>query len=282
MICCNTKKEAAQTVFEWKKNGFKIGLVPTMGSLHAGHLALLKACKAQGFKTVLTIFVNPTQFNDSSDFNNYPRDVASDLALVGDLADLAFVPADAEMYGSLPVLNIGFGSLETVMEGKFRPGHFNGVGVVVSKLFNIIQPDVAFFGQKDLQQCAIVERLVEDLSFPIEIIKHPIIRESDGLAMSSRNRRLTPSQRAVAGKVFQAIELVKENLKKGQGVTVAREQGLALLEKEPLFRLNYLEIVDAKTLQSIDNISQQEQEMAICVAVFVGEVRLIDNILFKI
>ncbi len=280
MICCKTKKEAAQTVFEWKKNGFKVGLVPTMGSLHEGHLALLQASKAQGFKTVLTIFVNPTQFNDSSDFKNYPRDVENDLALVGDLADLAFVPADAEMYSSLPVLSINFGHLETVMEGKFRPGHFNGVGIVVSKLFNIIQPDVAFFGQKDLQQCAIVEQLVEDLSFPIEIIKHPIIREPDGLAMSSRNRRLSTHERSVACKVFKAIEAVKENVKNGGDISAAREKGLAHIQSEPLFRLDYLEIVDSKTLKPIDKVGKEE--MAICVAVFLGDVRLIDNILFKI
>lgn len=280
MIYCKIKKEAAQTVFEWKKNGFKIGLVPTMGSLHEGHLALLKSCKAAGYKTVLTIFVNPTQFNDKSDFDNYPRDLATDLALVGDLADMAFVPADAQMYNSLPLLSIGFGPLETVMEGKFRPGHFNGVGIVVAKLFNIIQPDAAYFGQKDLQQCAVVEQLVEDLSFPIEIIKYPIVREFDGLAMSSRNRRLTPNQREVAGKVFQAIELVKELLKKGKRVSVAREDGLMLLQAEPLLKLDYLEVVDSKTLNAIEQI--QQQEIAICVAVFVGEVRLIDNILFKI
>ena len=280
MICSKTKKEAAQTVFEWKKNGFRIGLVPTMGSLHEGHLALLRSSKAQGFKTVLTIFVNPTQFNDRADFNNYPRDVAADLALVGDLADLVFVPADAEMYNSLPVLNVEFGELETVMEGKFRPGHFNGVGIVVSKLFNIIQPDVAFFGQKDLQQCAVVEQLVEDLSFPIEIVKHPIVRESDGLAMSSRNRRLTTSQRSVAGKVFQAIDLVKANLKSGASLSVSRAKGLALLQAEPLFDLDYLEIVDSKTLSPLTEVSQQE--IAIRKAVFLGDVRLIDNILFKI
>lgn len=280
MVCCKTKKEVIQTVSEWKKSGFNVGLVPTMGSLHDGHLALIKACKAQGYKTVLSIFVNPTQFNNTLDFDNYPRDVASDLALVGDMADLVFVPEDAEMYSNSPVLSIYFGQLEMVMEGKFRPGHFNGVGIVVAKLFNIIQPDVAFFGQKDLQQCAVIEQLVQDLSYPIKIIKHPIIREPDGLAMSSRNRRLTTDQRSIVGKVFQAIELVKTSLKRGYTIADARESGLKLLQAEPLFKLDYLEIVDAKTLESIQLVNNQE--IAICVAVFVGEIRLIDNILVKI
>ena len=277
MILCKTKKEVFRVVSDWKKEGAVIGFVPTMGSLHEGHLSLVKACKSSGYKTVLSIFVNPTQFNDASDFEKYPRELEQDLSLVQGFVDAVFVPSDSEMYIDAPLLTFQFGKLETVMEGKFRPGHFNGVGIVVSKLFNIIQPDVAFFGQKDLQQCAVVEQLVRDLSFPIKIVRHPIIRESDGLAMSSRNKRLSVEERKIATIVFKALLAVEAAIQRGDSIAISRQKGLEVLKEEPLFRLDYLEVVDSITLESVNQ--KHKNNLAVCIAVFLGEIRLIDNIL---
>lgn len=257
-----------------------VGLVPTMGALHEGHLSLIEASRAQNDITVCSIFVNPIQFNNPDDLARYPRTLEADctmLAAVG--CDAVFAPSVEEMYPEKSLLKFDFGDLERVMEGKFRPGHFNGVGIVVSKLFNIVQPDRTYFGQKDLQQVAVVRRMMIDLGFQIELHPRPTLREADGLAMSSRNRNLTADERAIAPHIFEGLKLAKTQLLEGQKPTKVK----ALIEehfgKEPAFRLEYFEIVNAHTLQNVDSL-QATGQTAMCIAAHLGKVRLIDNFVF--
>ena len=187
-----------------RRKGKSLGFVPTMGALHRGHLSLIEASKAENDLTICSIFVNPTQFNNPQDLAVYPRTLQADCEMLESVkCDVVFAPNAHDMYLTLPNLKFDFGDLERVLEGKFRPGHFNGVGIVVSKLFNIIQPDSAYFGQKDLQQCAIINRLVKDLSYNLKLNICPTQRETDGLAMSSRNRNLTPEQRKNAPEIYK-------------------------------------------------------------------------------
>lgn len=195
----NTISETQQYLKAQQRAGKTIGFVPTMGALHAGHISLIERAKTENDLAVCSIFVNPTQFNNSDDLKKYPRTLERDCEMLRPVGcDVVFAPSAEEMYPSLPQLKMDFGTLETIMEGKFRPGHFNGVGIVVSKLFNIVKPDKAYFGLKDLQQVAVIRRMVQELSFDLEIIPCPTLRETDGLAMSSRNTRLSPEARALA------------------------------------------------------------------------------------
>ncbi len=261
-----------------RRQGLRIGFVPTMGALHQGHLSLIQASKSQNDVTVCSIFVNPAQFNNAEDFRLYPRLLDQDADLLAQTGcNVLFAPQPEEMYRSQTKLRFDFGDLEHVMEGEHRPGHFNGVATVVSKLFHLVQPHQAFFGQKDLQQFAIIKQLVEDLSFDLELVCHPIVREEDGLAMSSRNRRLTPTHRALAPQLFRALHLLKDNLAT-QPVEIAKHQALAALSFYPGIEVEYLEVVDAYTLQPIQRL-QETNKAALCVAAFLGDVRLIDNIL---
>ena len=197
--------------------GKSISFVPTMGALHTGHLSLIEASKKQNDLTVCSIFVNPTQFNNAHDLSVYPRTLEADCQMLESIGcDAVFAPSAEEMYPQLPQIKFDFGDLERVMEGQFRPGHFNGVGIVVSKLFNIVQPDNAYFGQKDLQQCAIVNRLVKDLSFSLILNICPTQRETDGLAMSSRNRNLSPEQRNDAPHIYKALQKAADLLRKNK------------------------------------------------------------------
>ena len=257
-----------------------IGFVPTMGALHEGHIALIETARQENDIVISSIFVNPTQFNNPDDLARYPRTLEEDsLQLEAAGCDGVFAPSVAEMYPESPTLRLNFGELETVMEGAFRPGHFNGVGIVVSKLFNIVQPNRAYFGQKDLQQVAVIRQLIRDLSFPVELIRCPTIREADGLAMSSRNRNLTPTERAQAPILFKALTLAQELLTEGHSPVQAKAAVTDVFNSNPDFRLEYVEIVNADTLQLADEVLAPGQT-AICLASHLGKVRLIDNLVF--
>ncbi|RAK02523.1 pantoate--beta-alanine ligase [Larkinella arboricola] len=274
-----TIADLRQAISSQRKNGLSIGLVPTMGALHAGHLSLIDASKTQNDLTVCSIFVNPTQFNNPDDLARYPHTLEADCALLEAAGcDLVFAPSVDEIYPTSPVLTFHFGELETVMEGAFRPGHFNGVGLVVSKLFNIVQPDRAYFGQKDLQQVAVVKRLVRDLGFPLELIRMPIVREEDGLAMSSRNRNLTPDERQQALELYRALSKAQEVLQTGGTIEAAKIAINEHFRAHPAFRLEYFEIANADTLQPVDQL-QAPGTTALCIAAHLGKTRLIDNLI---
>ncbi|MGA0557816.1 pantoate--beta-alanine ligase [Larkinella sp. VNQ87] len=262
-----------------RKAGVSIGFVPTMGALHAGHLALVEASKARNDLTVCSIFVNPTQFNNPDDLARYPHTLEADCQLLEAVGcDLVFAPSVEEMYPGSPVLRLDFGELETVLEGAFRPGHFNGVGIVVSKLFNIVQPDRAYFGQKDLQQVAVVRRLIRDLGFPLELVRMPIVRETDGLAMSSRNRNLSPAERQVAPALHQALNKARAVLQEEGPIEAAKIAVNDYLQAYSAFRLEYFEVTNAETLQPVEQL-QAPGATALCIAAYLGQTRLIDNLI---
>jgi len=259
-------------------SGKSIGLVPTMGALHNGHLSLIEASKKQNKLTVCSIFVNPTQFNNAQDLAVYPRTLEADCQMLESAGcDAVFAPNVEEMYPQLPNLKFDFGDLERVMEGQFRPGHFNGVGIVVSKLFNIVQPDNAYFGQKDLQQCAVINRLVKDLSFSLTLNICPTQRESDGLAMSSRNRNLSPEQRNLASEIYKSLQQACNLLKNKKSGEEAKQFVNDYLSKIEGIDLEYFEISDFETLQPINELL--EGKTALCIAAFMGKTRLIDNVI---
>ena len=261
-----------------RKTGCSIGLVPTMGALHQGHLSLIKASKAQNDLTICSIFINPIQFNNPQDLAVYPRTLEADCQMLeGENCEVVFAPNAQDIYPNSPNLKFDFGDLEHVMEGKFRPGHFNGVGVVVSKLFNIIQPDNAYFGQKDLQQCAIINRLVKDLSYNLKLNICPTQRETDGLAMSSRNRNLTAEQRKSAPEIYKSLQKAVELLKDKNSSQSVNSFIVNLLDNIKGIEVEYFEISDFETLQPINELS--EGKTALCIAAFMGKTRLIDNII---
>ena len=262
-----------------KKDSKTLGLVATMGALHPGHISLIERSRKDNDHTICSIFVNPTQFDNSSDLLKYPRTLEADRVLLEQAGcDAVFAPANEEMYHQPPRLRLDFGKLEEVMEGKFRPGHFNGVGLVVSKLFHMIKPDRAYFGQKDLQQFLIIRQLVNDLSFDIQLVRCPIVREPDGLAMSSRNSRLNPEQRKKAPQLYQTLVKAKEMLLSGIPVAAAIMAVQRDLAMQDDIKLEYFEVVDEESLQPIENIREYAQ-VALCMAAYLGDVRLIDNLL---
>lgn len=257
-----------------------VGFVPTMGALHNGHMALVRRSKGENALTVCSIFVNPTQFNNPDDLKKYPRTLEDDCRMLEkEGCDVVFAPSAEEMYPSLPNLKIDFGSLETIMEGKFRPGHFNGVGIVVAKLFNIIKPTQAYFGQKDIQQVAVIHRLINDLSFDVKLVVCETIRENDGLAMSSRNRRLSPSDRDLAPLIYRSLILGKERLIQGDTALEVKNKISEFYKEYPAFELEYFEIADFETLGSISQLNPK-RKTAIILAAHLGGVRLIDNYVF--
>lgn len=277
--------ELKKTLFSHSKSEKMIGFVPTMGALHEGHISLIKIAKQKSDFVVCSIFVNPLQFNNTGDFTNYPTSIEQDRAMLEKAGcDLLFLPSANTMYQNPVRTKMSFDGLDNVMEGTHREGHFSGVGVVVAKLFNLVQPNYAFFGQKDLQQFAIVQQMVKDLSFPIEMHCCPIVREEDGLAMSSRNRRLDEDQRIIAPKIYESLILTKKLFNKGETVRTSKQAGLSYLDKYKEFDTEYLEIVDATTLQPLEeeltlSTLEKDTKVAICVATKLGEIRLIDNIL---
>lgn len=255
-----------------------IGLVPTMGALHAGHLSLIKASKQENHLTVCSIFVNPAQFNNPKDLEKYPRTLEHDLQMLEQSGcDLVFAPEAKEMYEQTPSIKFDFGDLDKILEGKFRPGHFSGVALVVSKFFHIINPTIAYFGQKDFQQFKIIEQLVKELKFNLQLKAMPILREKDGLAMSSRNMRLSPNERAKANVLYQSLTEAKAFLKNGINITEAKEKVIQKCESAGV-KLEYFELADIENLKPTDRVTDKT---ILLMAAFVGEIRLIDNLLLN-
>ena len=263
-----------------KSQGMRVGLVPTMGALHAGHASLVERSVAENEVTVVSIFVNPTQFNDKNDLAKYPRTLEADCELLQSVgATIAFAPSVDEVYPEPDTRSFSYAPLDTVMEGAFRPGHFNGVCQIVSKLFDMVQPHCAYFGEKDFQQLAIIREMVRQMQYPLEIIGCPIVREADGLAMSSRNTRLSPEERVTALNIsrtlFESQEYAKSHTLAETKEFV--EKGIEAVEG---LRLEYYEVVDDRTLQTVSAWDDAEGIVG-CITVFCGDVRLIDNIRYK-
>lgn len=277
MKIVNSIKELRLQLDEDKQKGKKVGLVPTMGALHAGHISLVKRCVAENDVCVVSIFVNPTQFNNPNDLLTYPRTLDEDCQLLESSGcSYVFAPSVEEMYPEPDNRVFDFGTVAQVMEGARRPGHFNGVAQIVSKLFYAVKPDVSYFGEKDFQQIAVIRAMVKQLEIPVEIVDCPIQRESDGLALSSRNTRLTPEQRqkapVIARTLKESITFVPE-----KSVQQVIDYVVSTLNNVPDMSVEYFEIVDGNTLESITNWSDTTYPVG-CITVYCGEVRLIDNV----
>ena len=280
MEIVHTIKDLQAALAALRAQGKTVGLVPTMGALHAGHASLVKRCVAENDAAVVSVFVNPTQFNDKNDLAKYPRTLDADCCLLEQCgAAFAFAPSVEEMYPEPDTRQFSYAPLDTVMEGKYRPGHFNGVCQIVSKLFEAVKPDRAYFGEKDFQQLAIIREMVRQLKFPLQIVGCPIVREEDGLALSSRNARLSAEERKQALKISQTLFASRDYAKSH---TVAETQKFVedAIEAAPGLRLEYFELVDGNTLQKIANWEDTSYAVG-CITVFCGEVRLIDNIKYK-
>lgn len=280
MKLIQTISELRAELDAFRKEGKTIGLVPTMGALHAGHASLVNRAVAENDVVVVSDFVNPTQFNDQNDLLKYPRTLEADCALLEKCgATLVFAPSVEEIYPEPDTRQFSYAPLDTVMEGKYRPGHFNGVCQIVSKLFLMVEPDRAYFGEKDFQQLAIIREMVRKYPFNLEIVGCPIVREEDGLALSSRNTRLSAEQRVQA---LQISKTLFESVRYAQNHTLAETCQMvetAIANAEGL-RMEYFEIVDGNTLQQVTDWSESSYIVG-CITVFCGEVRLIDNIKYK-
>ena len=260
-----------------KCQGKSVGLVPTMGALHNGHISLFRASKAENQVTVGSIFVNPIQFNNHNDLIKYPRTIEKDTQLLETVGcDVLFSPENEEMYPEKATIAMDFGHLDKVMEGKFRPGHFSGVALVVSKLFNIVQPDQAYFGQKDWQQFAVIQRLTEEMNFAIKLHSVATLREKDGLALSSRNLRLDPEQRKKANIFYKSLFEAKTALARGSSLARVKDTVRDMIEAHPDVRLEYFELADSQNLNLLENVEDSRQPI-MCIAGYIGEIRLIDN-----
>lgn len=268
------------TLAECRLKGQQIGLVPTMGALHKGHASLVTRSVAENDVTVVSIFLNPTQFNDSKDLERYPRTLEADCQLLEQCgAQIAFAPSVEEVYPEPDTRTFSYPPTDTVMEGAFRPGHFNGVCQIVSKLFSFVQPDRAYFGEKDYQQIAVVRRMVEDLQFPLEIVPCPVIREESGLAMSSRNSLLKPEERVLAANIYRVLsesKTIDKDLKETQQYVIEQINAIPGLE------VQYFSIVDGKTLADLENWDDSSDIVG-CITVFCGDtpIRLIDHIRYR-
>ncbi len=273
--------EVRAAVFAARQRGDRIGCVPTMGALHEGHLSLIRQARAECDFVVVTIFVNPTQFGDREDFAAYPRELLSDLDVCRDVeVDLVFNPANETIYPASSATIVDVEDLSTVLEGKYRPGHFRGVATVVVKLLNIVQPDIAYFGQKDFQQQLLIRHLCRDLCVPAEIRTCPTVREPDGLALSSRNVFLTADERESALALFGALSLARDLLTAGESdIDVVRQRMRTRLEESPGVQVDYTTIADPATLAEA---SKPLSEMVALVAARVGATRLIDNLLISV
>lgn len=260
-----------------REKGKKVGLVPTMGALHAGHISLVKRCVAENDICVVSDFVNPTQFNDKHDLETYPRTLDADCALLESVGcDYVFAPSVAEMYPEPDTRVFNLGPVAEVMEGPRRPGHFNGVAQVVSKLFYIVEPDNAYFGEKDFQQIAVIREMVRQLNLLVHIVDCPIQREADGLALSSRNTRLTPEQRQKAPVIARTLK-ESTTFVPAKSVQEVIDYVVNTINQVPEMEVEYFEIVDGNTMQPIQNWSDTTYPVG-CITVYCGEVRLIDNI----
>jgi pantoate--beta-alanine ligase len=258
----------------------EVGFVPTMGGIHEGHLSLIKTSKQRNLYTVCSVFVNPNQFNDKKDLEKYPRTVEKDLELLNSAGcDVVFLPSVEEIYPSEDKRVFEFGNLGLVLEAKHRPGHFNGVAQVVTRLFDIVNPKIAFFGLKDFQQYSIIKKVVKEAKLNIVIEGCETVREADGLAMSTRNVNLTTEARKAATLIPQMLKKAKELYHKNVEIAEIKQEIERAFSKNNIYQLEYFEISDVENLNSINKKTEQ-QEVVACIAVFVGEVRLIDNLIF--
>lgn len=264
----------------FRSEGKSIGFVPTMGALHKGHVSLVERSVAENDITVVSIFVNPTQFNDKNDLKNYPRMPEKDIAMLEAAGvNVVFMPTESEIYPEPDTRVFDFGMLDKVMEGKFRPGHFNGVAQVVSKLFDIVEPHRAYFGQKDYQQLAIIRAMVRMLGYRIEIVGCPIVREPDGLAMSSRNLLLTPEHRKSAPLIYQTLAEAR-NKTNELSVKEMIDWVVNRINSDPNLKVEYFELADADSLLPVQGWDHPNGIVG-CIAVWAGNIRLIDNMMFK-
>ena len=274
MQVTKTVEETRKQIEQWKKEGKTIGLVPTMGFLHEGHASLIRKCREQNDIVVVSDFVNPTQFGPNEDLEAYPRDFERDSKLCESLgADLIFAPSPEDMYHD-PHAFVSIDTLSETLCGKTRPIHFKGVCTVVTKLFHIVAPDRAYFGEKDAQQLAIIRKMVKDLNFDIEIVGCPIVREEDGLAKSSRNTYLNDKERQAALCLSRAVKTGKEVIYTGADAKEVLNPMKAIIEAEPLARIDYVMMVDALTMQPIE---KADRDVLVAMAVYIGKTRLIDN-----
>lgn len=273
-----TIKELQTELKFLRETGGSIGFVPTMGALHEGHIALIKRSVKENPITVCSIFVNPTQFNNPEDLEKYPRTLDADIKMLEEnKCSLVFIPSVEEIYPENKLLEINFGSLETTMEGAYRPGHFRGVATVVNTLFKIVQPDVAYFGEKDFQQLAIVRNMVKQFQPSVKITGCETVREKDGLAMSSRNIHLTSGERKDASVIYRSLEFAKEEYQKKVPVADIKHHVVKKIENSHFFKVQYFEIVNAETLQPVGH-NTFDVSIRACIAVLTSKTRLIDNI----
>ena len=277
MEIITTIENIRSIVNHWKDKGYSIGFIPTMGYLHDGHAALIDQARKDNDKVIVSIFVNPTQFGENEDLNSYPRDINRDKSLCeAHKADIIFSPTSDEMYHDRKAF-VNIVELSDTLCGISRPIHFKGVCTVVTKLFNIIQPTNAYFGEKDAQQLAIIRKMVYDLNFPVNIIGVPIVRESDGLAKSSRNTYLSKEERKAATILYKAVQMGKQTIKRGASADSIIKTMTEIINTEPLAKIDYVSIVDAKTLQPVHEITSP---VLVAMAVYIGSTRLIDNFSF--
>lgn len=281
MIICQSSADLTAHLSPIQAAGSAVGFVPTMGALHQGHISLLNCAKKTTHFSVVSIFVNPTQFNDPEDFEKYPRNVEHDLQrLEAAGCDLVFLPSYEDIYPQGPVEKAyDLGGLDLVMEGPMRPGHFNGVAMVVHRLFQLVHPSDAFFGEKDFQQLAIIKFLVRSLQLNVTIHGCPILREANGLAMSSRNERLTPEQRENAAAIYASLQIAREHLQDFTSAKEIKEFVVNKINENPYLEVEYFDLIEANTLQEINRMDEAIEPVG-CVAVYAGSVRLIDNIRF--
>jgi len=274
-------KELRILIKSWKREGLSVGFVPTMGALHEGHESLIKRAVEENDKVIVSVFVNPTQFGPNEDYDSYPRDIDKDSDICMNAgATVVFNPEPSEMYFDNKSTSVSVSKLTDVLCGAKRPGHFDGVCLVVSKFLNIVTPDKAYFGQKDAQQVAVIKRMVRDLNIDVEIIACPIIREDDGLAKSSRNTYLSEKERNAALVLNRSLTITNDLLKNGErNATKLKNVIKEELSKEPLAKIDYVEILDSNSLENVEII---EKNVLIPIAVYIGKTRLIDNFTFEI
>lgn len=274
------KAELKGLLDELRAKGKTIGFVPTMGALHAGHISLIEIAQQQCDIVVCSIFVNPTQFNDKKDLERYPRTIEKDTELLVKVnCDILFYPEVKEMYPEEDKRTFDFGFLDKTLDGAFRPGHFNGVGQIVSKLFDAVEPDKAFFGEKDFQQVLVIKEMVRQLKYKVEIVSCPILRENDGLAMSSRNTLLNEAERTAASLIPKIMQEAKYDFESGASIDIIKSRVKNKIEAEPLFKIDYFEIRNTRDLNEFNPSTDKEAVMLI--AVFCGRIRLIDNLVVK-
>lgn len=280
MILVEEKNKTREIIKEWKSKGYSIGFIPTMGYLHRGHLSLMEKARRENDKIVVSIFVNPIQFGPNEDYDKYPRDMAGDIEMCKSVnVDLIFAPSVSDMYKTSNQVYVDVEKLGDVLCGAKREGHFRGVSTVVAKLFNIISPDKAYFGEKDYQQLVIIKKMVDDLDFDLEIIPCAIVREEDGLAISSRNSYLSREERKAALILAESLSRARQAMIGGErDVSIIKNIITNELSQEPLAVIDYVELVDAIELRPVARVSER---ILVAVAVFIGKTRLIDNFIFE-